>query len=182
MCGFEILELLNTGTLLRASAGLLILLCAVFASAQKLTVKIINRQDNETDYTYVVPGNYSSQSNSNVNCNGSDTNVNCNGLTTTNGLIMPAQQVSYHVRGATFTLQLPDGRAVVVNCESKFKERMAGPRGNRRSCRIPLVDEIQADFHGDNAKLEWVVSIDGKKTQAETYKVLAILEKPKGAR
>jgi len=63
----------------RASARLLILLCAVSASAQKLSVKIINRQDNETDYTYVVPGNFSSQSSSNVNCNGSDTNVNCNG-------------------------------------------------------------------------------------------------------
>jgi len=88
-------------------------------------------------------------------------------------------QVPFHVRGATFTLLLPDGRAAVVNCESKFKERMAGPRGNRRSCRMPLVDEIQAGFHGDNAKLEWVVSLDGKKTQSETYKILAILDKPK---
>jgi hypothetical protein len=59
---------------------------------------------------------------------------------------MPAQQVSYNVRGATFTLQLPDGRSVVVNCESKFQERMAGPAGNHRSCRIPLVDEIEAAF------------------------------------
>jgi hypothetical protein len=58
---------------------------------------------------------------------------------------------------------------------------MAGPRGNHRSCRIPLVDEINADFHGDNAKLEWVVSIDGKKLQSETYKVLGILAKPKVA-
>jgi len=159
-----------------AIAGL-ILVCAASASAQKLTVKIVNRQDNETDYTYVVPGNFSSQSSSSVNCNGSDTNVNCNGSTATIGLSVPAQQISYHVRGATFILQLPDGRAVVVNCESKFKERMAGPRGNRRSCRIPLVDEIQADFHGDNAKLEWVVSLDGKKLQSETYKILGILGK-----
>jgi hypothetical protein len=41
------------------------------------------------------------------------------------------------------------------------------------------VDEIQADFHGDNAKLEWVVSLDGRKMQSETYKILAILGKPK---
>ena len=82
-------------------------------------------------------------------------------------------------RGATFTLQLPDGRAAVVNCESKFKERMAGARGNRRSCRIPLVDNIQAEFRGDNAKLVWIVSLDGKKTQSETYKIIAILDKPK---
>jgi len=159
----------------RASAGLLILLCAVSASAQKLTVKIINRQDNETDYTYVVPGNFSSQSNSNVNCNGSDTNVNCNGSTTTTGLSIPAQQVSYHVRGATFTLQLPDGRAVVVNCESKFAERFAGPQGNHRSCRMPLVDDIKADFNGDKAKLKWPVSLDGKKIESETYKILGVL-------
>ena len=147
---------------MRCAIAGLVLMCAAYASAQRLVVKIVNRQNNETDYTYVVPGSFSSQSNSNANCYGSDANVNCNGTTTTTGLSMPAQQVSYHVRGATFTLQLPDGRAVVVNCESKFKERMAGPRGNHRSCRIPLVDEINADFHGDNAKLEWVVSIDGK--------------------
>jgi hypothetical protein len=157
----------------------LILACAASTLAQKLTVKILNRQDNETDYTYIVPGRFNSQSNSNVSCNGSDNNVNCNGSSTTTGSTMPAQQVPFHVRGATFTLLLPDGRAAVVNCESKFKERMAGPRGNRRSCRIPLVDEIQVEFHRDNAKLEWVVSLDGKKTQSETYKILAILDKPK---
>ncbi len=160
-------------------AGMLALLCAVPALAQKLTVKVLNRQDNETDYTYVVPGTFSSQSNSTVNCYVSDANANCNGSSATTGLSTPAQQISYHVRGATFTLQLPDSRVVVVNCESKFKERMAGPRGNRRSCRIPLVDEINADFHGDKAKLEWIVSLDGKKTESETYKILAVLGKPK---
>lgn len=159
------------------AALLTLILSPASVSAQKLTVKIVNRQDNDTDYTYVVPGHFISQSNSSINCNGGDTSVNCNGSITTTGVSTPAQQVSYHVRGATFTLQLSDGRAVVVNCESKFKERMAGPRGNRRSCRIPLVDEINADFHGDNAKLEWVVSLDGKKSQSETYKILAILGK-----
>jgi len=89
------------------------------------TVKIIDRQENDTDYTYVVPAHWFSNSNTNVNCNGSDANVNCNGSTNSAGTITPAHQVPYHVRGATFTLQLPDGRAAVVNCESKFKERMA---------------------------------------------------------
>lgn len=155
-----------------------ILVCATFTSAQKLAVKIIDRQDNDTDYTYVVPAQWFSNSNTNVNCGG-DTNVTCNGTTNTTGTITPAHQVPYHVRGATFTLQLPDGRAAVVNCESKFKERMAGPAGNHRSCRIPLVENIQAEFHGDNAKLIWVVSLDGTKMQSETYKVLAVLDKPK---
>jgi hypothetical protein len=155
------------------------LLCTSPALAQKLNVKIIDRQDNETDYTYVVPAQWFSSSNTNVNCGGTDTNVNCNGTTNTSGIVTPAHQVPYHVRGATFTLQLPDGRAAVVNCESKFKERMAGRAGNHRSCRIPLVQDIEAEFHGDNAKLIWVVSLDGKKMQSETYKVLAVLDKPK---
>jgi len=41
-----------------------------------------------------------------------------------------------------------------------------------------VVDSIQADFNGGNAKLIWPVSLDGKKTQSETYKVLGILDKP----
>jgi hypothetical protein len=157
----------------------LVFLCATPASAQKLDVKIIDRQDHDTDYTYVVPGHSFSNSTTNVNCNGDVNNVNCNGSTNTSSTNMPAMQVPYHVRGATFTLQLPDGRAAVVNCDSKFAERMAGPQGNRRSCRIPLVENIQAEFHGDKAKLFWVVSLDGKKMQSETYKVLAILDKAK---
>jgi len=165
---------------MKTTAILLVLFVASLSLAQtKLTVTIVNRQDNETDYTYVVAGQFNSQSNSNANCNVGDSNVNCNGSTATSGSVMPAQQVSYHVRGATFTLQLPDGRSAVVNCESKFQERMAGRAGNHRSCRIPLVDEIQAEFKGDNAKLEWVVSLDGKKMQSETYKIVAILGKPK---
>jgi len=156
-----------------AIAGL-VLLCAASVSAQTLLVKIVDRLDNDTDYTYVVPGHFYSESNSNVNCYG---DANCNGSTSTTGSITPAHRVSYHVRGATFTLQLPDGRAAVVNCESKFRERMAGPAGNHRSCRMPLVDNIQAEFHGDKTKLIWVVSLDGKKTASETYKVLAVLDR-----
>ena len=156
----------------------LILVCPVPALAQTLNVKIVDRQDNETEYTYVVPTHFSSQSNSYATCNGSESSVNCNGSTTTNGYSTPAHQVSDHVRGATFSLQLPDGRIAVVNCESKFAEHFAGPAGNHRSCRQPLVNNVQADFHGDKAKLEWVVSLDGKKRQSETYRVLAILDKP----
>lgn len=159
-----------------ATVGL-ILACVASASAQKLEVKVVDREDNETDYTYVVPSYFSSQANSNVNCNGIANSVNCNGTTRTTGESTPAHEVSYHVRGATFSLQLPDGRLVVVNCESKFAEHMAGPAGNHRSCRVPLVDNITAEFNGDKAKLIWVVSIDGKKMQSETYKVLAVLNK-----
>jgi hypothetical protein len=152
------------------AAGL-VLVCATSASAQKLDVKVVERQDNATGYTYVAPAHFNSQSNTNVNCYG---DVTCNGSTTTTGSITPAHRISYQVRGATLTLQLPDGRAAVVNCDSKYTPR--GDHINRRSCRMPLVDSIQAEFHGDKAKLMWVVSLDGKKIQSETYKVLAVLQ------
>ncbi|HZQ55488.1 MAG TPA: hypothetical protein VFB14_25040 [Bryobacteraceae bacterium] len=155
-----------------------VLLTVAPAFAQKLHVKVLNRQDNETDYTYVVPGYFNSNSAANVNCLAAVNTVNCNGSARTTALNMPAQQVSYHVRGATFSLELPDGRVAVVNCESKFAERFAGPRGNHRSCRMPLVDEIEADFNKDKAKLIWPVSIDGKTMASETYKLIAVLPKP----
>jgi len=42
---------------------------------------------------------------------------------------------------------------------------------------VPLVDDIQAEFHVGKAKFVWVVGLDGKKTESETYKVLAVLNK-----
>jgi hypothetical protein len=165
---------------MKLAIAVLLLLCpGAPLLAQKYNVKIVDRKDNDTDYSYFVNSHFSSQSNGSANCNATETNINCNGSSTTNGYSTPAHQVSFHVRGATFTLLLPDGRAAVVNCVSKFAEHMAGPRGNHRDCRTPLVDDIQAEFKGDKAKLEWVVSLDGKKMESETYKVLAILEKPK---
>jgi hypothetical protein len=158
-----------------------LILVIVPAFAQSLAVKIINRQDNETDYSYVVPGYWTSNSNASVNCFGTTNTVNCNGQARTAGLSTPAQQVSFHVRGATLSVQLPDGRVAVVNCESKFAERLAGPRGNHRSCRVPLVDDIDAEFKGDKAKLFWPVSIDGRKLQSETYTILGVLSQPKSA-
>ena len=94
----------------------LILVCAASASAQRLDVKIIARPNKEDAYDYAAVYN----------------NV--------------AVGKSFKVHGATFTLQLPDGRLAIVNCESKFAEHMAGRVGNRRSCRTPLVDSIQADL------------------------------------
>jgi hypothetical protein len=130
-------------------AASVFLACATFASAQKLAVKIIDRQEKEDEYSYAAVYN----------------NV--------------AVGKSFKVHGATFTLQLPNGRLAIVNCESKFAEHMAGRVGNRRSCRAPVVDNIEVDFNGDNAKLIWPVSLDGKNMQSETYKSLGILDKPK---
>ena len=129
------------------AAGL-ILVCVASVSAQKLDVKIVDRQDKEDAYDYAAVYN----------------NV--------------AVGRTFTVHGATFTLLLPDGRLAIVNCESKFAEHMAGRAGNVRSC-TPLVDDIQVDFNGDKAKLIWPVSLDGKKMQSETYKILGVLDKPK---
>jgi len=156
----------------------LVLSVSAHGEKQKFNVKVLNRQDNQTDYTYVVPGHFYSQTNSTADCSGI-LSANCTGSSTTSGSTTPAHEVSYRVRGATFSLLLPDGRVVVVNCESKFAEHMAGAAGNHRDCRIPLVDDIEVEFNGDKAKLIWPVSVDGKKTQSETYKVLAVLNKPK---
>ena len=138
---------------------------AIAQATTVLDVKIIDQRSSETGYTYVAPAQFYSQSNSYY------------GSTTTTGAISPPVAISYHVQGATFTLQLLDGRVAIVNCESKFHYIQAG-QVHRRSCRVPLVNDIQAEFHGDNAKLIWPVSLDGKKKQSETYKVLAILDKP----
>jgi hypothetical protein len=138
------------------------------AEKKELTVKIIGRQNNETHYTYVVPGYSTATANTDVNCLGTDSSVNCSASTRVNGTSIPAHTASFEVQGATYTLQLPDNRVVVVNCQSKFKERFAGPVGNRRSCRMPLVDELQVEFSGDKAKLKWPVSIDGNKLESET--------------
>jgi hypothetical protein len=126
----------------------LLLVCNTAASAQNLQVKVIDRRDSDDGYQYTGVFN----------------NV--------------AIGKTFTVHGATFTLQLPDGCLTIVNCESKFAEHMTGRAGNKRSCRTPLVDSFEADFKGDNANLIWPVSLDGKKMQSETYKILGIFDKP----
>jgi hypothetical protein len=152
---------------------------ALMLHAQLMTVKIIDRRTSETNYNYQVPGHSSSTTYGSSNCSansyGNSASANCSGSSTTNMLVAAPQEVSFSVTGATFSLLLPDGRIAVVNCVSKFAEKMAGPAGNHRSCRMPIVDEIQADFKDKNAKLEWSVSLDGKKKESETYRILGIL-------
>jgi hypothetical protein len=159
----------------RLLAGLLS--CLVAQAGQNFDVKIIGRRDSQTGYSYVVPGHSNAVSNTDLNCYGSESHVNCSGSTTTTGTTMPPRWIAYNVTGATLSLQLPDGRIAVVNCESKANwTEFSKPNQHRRSCRIPLVNEIHAEFDGNKAKLEWSVSIDGKKFESETYKILALLD------
>jgi len=127
----------------------LVLMFASSASAQKLNVKIIDRQADQDAYDYVAFYK----------------NI--------------AVGKTFRVQGDTLTLQLPDGRLAVVNCKSKYADPLEGYANNRRSCRAPMVDNIEADFKGHNAKLIWPASLDGKKTESETYKILGVLDKPR---
>jgi hypothetical protein len=129
-------------------AMLLLATLAVGQKDTKVTVKVIEREDSNVPYSYMFA----------------------------NGNAAIAQNLN--LRGATLTIQFPDGRTAVVNCTSKFQERFAGP-GNVRSCRVPLVDELQVETNGDKAKLFWNVSLDGKKVQSETYKIIAVSDAPK---
>ena len=146
-------------------------------AAQSFSVKVVKRQTGETRYTYQVTGHLTSASTCYGTAYGNFANVNCNASTPTNTEIPAPQVISFHLTGATYSLLLPDGRTAVVNCVSKFEEHFAGPKGNRRSCRTPPTDDIQADFKGTNAKLSWPVSPDGKKTTSETYAILVVFQK-----
>ena len=131
-----------------------VLLCAFVLPAfgQKMNVKIIQSQINITGHAGFVPGYIGNIGNTIV--------------------ASPAHSVSYNVIGATYSLLLPNNRVVIVNCAGKYKPKF--DYVNMRNCRMPVVENIQAEFNGSNAKLRWIVSLDGKKTQSETYKILGI--------
>ncbi len=140
--------------------ALLLLLLSCPLCAQTLSVKVIDRRSSETHYTYRVrriagPGPRRSR--------------HCLA-----GLGGSSSPCSYKVSGATLSLLLPDGRVAVVNCAYKFEERFSGPFGNRRGCRLPMADEAVANFKGDNVKVSWAVSLDGRKKDSETYKVVGV--------
>jgi hypothetical protein len=148
----------------------------------RLAVRIIDRSYSESSYRYVSPARATTTASSSANCSGTamsltpeitSLNAYCYGSGTATTTIRPSTVHGYDVAGATYTLLLSDGRRVVVNCDSKYALR--GDYINRRSCRMPLVDDIHAEFKGDDAKLFWSISIDGSESQSETYKVLGIL-------
>ncbi len=82
---------------MKATIALLLSLCSASALlAQKLDVKIVDRKDNETDYSYVVPSSFSSYSNSTARCNGNLDNVNCSDQPQPTD--MPPQLIMSHTR------------------------------------------------------------------------------------
>lgn len=148
-------------------------------AAQKFDVRIVNRQNSQSHYSYSVPASSKTISETNINCLGTTNGANCSGSGTAITSSTPSQVMSYNVSGATLSLQLPDGRLAVVNCDSKVNWTDFSKMNQvRRSCKIPLTNNIQAEFEGGKAKLKWPVSIDGKKLESETYRILAVIDKP----
>jgi hypothetical protein len=158
-------------------AVLLLLPLVILTAGQKFDVKIIGRQHSASTYGFVVPSYSQTNTNANANCVSYPNSVGCNGSATSTTTGHPAIAGSYQVTGATLALRLPDGRVAVVNCNSKtnWTEWSAN---THRSCRIPMLDDISVEFSGEKAMLKWVVSIDGKKYQQETYKVVAVIPAP----
>lgn len=134
--------------------------------AKKINVQIVDRKESGTEFTVSYPGYAQS------NCTGwaysNQAQVNCSEINA------PAQTSSYNIQGYLLTLRLPDDRLVLITCEKKTNWSEWNTHWYR-SCRHPLTEAVEADFSGDNAKLEWPISLDGKKKQRETYKIVAVL-------
>ncbi len=143
------------------------------AKKLKMPVRIVSREGNATEYSYLVSGRAVSECNGKLNgtSTSADINVKCSETDT------PSSTYTVKVTGATLSLLLPDSRVVMVSCTSKFDFWSMRPEWNtRRSCRVPPTNDVQAEFDGQNAKLNWSVSLDGKKTQSETYKILSVVK------
>lgn len=142
------------------------------ASAQKIDVSVLYRQDSDNSYIAIIPG-YTSPQDADVTgaCMLDPDPANCPRVDTT----MANGSPNYMLVGTTLSLLLPDGRVALVNCQNRYSSK--GAYINRRSCGMPMVQHVQAEFIGENAKLEWPVGTDGKKTETETYKVIAVLNK-----
>lgn len=139
------------------------------ASAQKQNVSVLYRQDSDVAYHAVIPGYSGPGADVTGACTLDPDPANCPAE------IPTANEANYRVVGTTLSLGLPDGRIAVVNCVNRFSAK--GTYINRRSCGMPMVERVDAEFNGHKARLTWVVGQDGKRIESETYKVIAVLPK-----
>jgi hypothetical protein len=159
-------------------ASAIAIVCLAFgvnsASAQKLEVSVLYRQNSGTDYKALVPGFTNPSS---PDCAADLANADCYNQTHATETDSTPSPVPYSVTGTTLSLLLPDGRVAVVNCINKYSKY--SPKGDyiSRGCGMPLVERVQVEFKGKIARLEWPVGSDGKKIESEKYKIVAVLEK-----
>jgi hypothetical protein len=157
---------------------------AIAAPAQKMDVKVIDRRASDTAYNYQVPAHPAAASDASADCNTSSSSSSSSNSASGNCSTSdpfaaddPAPgRPSYRVTGSTLALLLPSGKIAVVNCVSKNMLKIDPI--NRRSCRIPSADAIQANFSGRSVKLKWQSSLDARKLRSETYRLVAFVPKP----
>src|SRR5690348_11197859 len=133
---------------------LLLLPLITLTAGEKFDVKIVRRQDSASTYGFTVPGYSQTNTNANVNCSNFPNAVGCTGSATSTTTGQSAVSGSYEVRGATLALRLPDGRVAVVNCDSKTNWTEWSNTNAHRSCRIPPLDDLSAEFSGNKATLK----------------------------
>jgi hypothetical protein len=141
------------------------------AFAQKIEASVLYRQDSDNRYIAVVPGYSGPDADITGACMLDPDPANCPPVYSASA----RGEVSYMLVGTTLSLLLPDGRVALVNCVNRYSAK--GNYVNRRSCGMPMAEHVEAEFIGQSAKLKWQVGTDGKKTESETYKVVAMLEK-----
>jgi hypothetical protein len=117
------------------------------AERQLITVKIVGRADHRSSVSksYSNPGLFG----------GSDSTA-----------------YTQKIAGHDLLLELPDGRIAVAVCSSKYAPHF--DYVNRRSCRVPLVIQVEAEFNRDRVKLFWSTSLNNSKQQSETYNIISV--------
>ncbi len=143
--------------------------CIRPVSAQQWEATVLYRQNSDSYYRALIPG-YSNPDS--PDCAAELGNAECYDPPQAKTGMTP---VSYNVVGTTLSLRLSDGRVVVVNCLNKYSSTRTYIV--RRSCGMPLVERVAAEFKGTTARLEWPVGPDGKKIESEKYNVVAVLDK-----
>jgi hypothetical protein len=157
----------------RLATGLAVALFALSvqaAFAEKVPASVLYRQDSDIAYHAVVPGYSGAQADITGACTLDPDPANCPAPTQAG-----PGEISYTVIGTTLSLRLPDGRVAVVNCVNRYSSK--GNYISRHSCGMPLVENVEAEFSGQTARLQWPIGTDGKKTESETYKIVALLNK-----
>jgi hypothetical protein len=152
-------------------AFLLIATSVQLVRAQKLDATVLYRQTSDSNYFAVIPGYTITPNEGGTDCSLEPLSEACAAPSHANAA---PGQVSYNLVGTTISLLLPDGRVALVNCVNKYSSR--GNYISRRICEMPLVEHVETELNGKNAKLKWPVGTDGK-IAAETYRIVAILDK-----
>jgi hypothetical protein len=154
-----------------AAAIVCFVICADSVNAQKLDATVLYRQSSDSAYSVLVPG-YSAAGA--PDCAADVANSECFRPTTP---VSETSPVSRSVIGTTLSLLLPDGKVAVLNCVNKSKYSSRGAYIVLRNCAMPMVEHVEAELKGDMAKLEWPITPDGKKTESEKYKIVAVLDR-----